>query len=301
MPWRWPNWASTRRPRKLLPPICNTTPTATTLPHCAVTSPPGAACIERMKQLPLAIGPAPQATLDSFVPGANQAAWQHVQALAQTLAEVHGARAASPTSNASRPPLYLWGPEGSGKTHLLRALVLQAQAAGMAVGWFDAREPAPWHLNPAWALVVQDDCDALDAAAQHRSFVLFTEAESLGMLWAAAGRVPVVDLPLREDLRTRLGWGHVFALQPLAESETRSVLRQEADRRGIFLSDEVMGFLLLRFPRDLTHLMHLLNCLDDYGLSRGRRITVPLVRQMFAEDGVPDLPHPRAAATDART
>ena len=79
---------------------------------------------------------------------------------------------------------------------------------------------------------------------------------------AAAGRVPPVDLPLREDLRTRLGWGHVFALQPLAEAERRAVLRREADRRGIFLSDEVMDYLLTRFARDLKHLMALLDRLD---------------------------------------
>jgi DnaA family protein len=58
--------------------------------------------------------------------------------------------------------------------------------------------------------------------------------------------VPPVDLPLRDDLRTRLGWGHVFALQPLAEDETRAALRRESDRRGFLLPDEVMDYLLTR-------------------------------------------------------
>ncbi len=90
---------------------------------------------------------------------------------------------------------------------------------------------------------------------------------------------------MREDLRTRLAWGHVFALQPLADAETRAALRREADRRGIFLSDEVMDYVLARFERDLSHLMALLDRLDEFGLARGRRITVPLVRQMFDEEG----------------
>jgi phosphoserine phosphatase len=72
-----------------------------------------------------------------------------------------------------------------------------------------------------------------------------------------------VDLPLREDLRTRLAWGHVFALQLLGEAETRAVLRRDADRRGIFLSDEVMDYLLTRFPRDLAHLGGVLDRLDE--------------------------------------
>ena len=67
------------------------------------------------------------------------------------------------------------------------------------------------------------------------------------------------------------------------------VLRREADRRGIFLSDEVMDFLLTRFERDLAHLMRLLDRLDSYGLSKGRRITVPLVRQMLTEEGVDEV------------
>ena len=98
---------------------------------------------------------------------------------------------------------------------------------------------------------------------------LFVEAGTHGVQWAATGRLPPVDLPLREDLRTRLGWGHIFALQPLAEGETRAALRREADRRGIFLSDEVMDYLLTRFRRDLGHLMALLDRLDGAAADGG--------------------------------
>jgi DnaA family protein len=92
-------------------------------------------------------------------------------------------------------------------------------------------------------------------------------------------------MPLREDLRTRLAWGHVFGLVPLSEGETRSALRREADRRGVFLSDEVMDYLLTRFERDLKHLMGLLDRLDEFSLANKRAITVPLLRQMLAEEG----------------
>jgi DnaA family protein len=100
----------------------------------------------------------------------------------------------------------------------------------------------------------------------------------------AAGRVPPVDLPLREDLRSRLGWGHVFALQPLAETEARAALRQEADRRGVFLSDDVIDFLLTRFERDLKHLMAQLARLDAFAMASKRALTVPLLKQMLADE-----------------
>jgi DnaA family protein len=222
-----------------------------------------------MKQIPLAIGPEPDATFDSFVPGPNAAAVQHLRALAPPAA-----------------PVYLWGPPGSGKTHLLRALAGSSQALGHRVGWFDAGDRPPWEMAADWSLVVVDGCESLDDAAQHAAFTLFVEAATLGVQFVAAGRLPPVDLPLRDDLRTRLAWGHVFALQPLAEAETRAALRRDADRRGIFLSDEVMDYLLTRFPRDLAHLMHLLDRLDEFGLVKSRRITVALVRQMLTEEGI---------------
>ena len=221
-----------------------------------------------MQQIPLAIGPEPLPTFDSFLPGANAAAQAHLQSLQPPAA-----------------PVYLWGPAGSGKTHLLRALAHRLQQQGQRVGWFDARDAAPWTAAADWSLVVIDRCEALDVAAQQAAFALFVEATGQGVQIAAAGRLPPVDLPLRDDLRTRLGWGHVFALQPLAEAETRAALRREADRRGIFLSDEVMDHLLTRFERDMGSLIGLLDRLDRFSLARSRAVTVPLLRSMLAEEG----------------
>ena len=64
----------------------------------------------------------------------------------------------------------------------------------------------------------------------------------------------------------------------------RAALRREADRRGVFLSDEVMDYLLTRFARDLKNLMRLLDRLDDFSLATQRAITVPLLRKMLAEE-----------------
>ena len=65
------------------------------------------------------------------------------------------------------------------------------------------------------------------------------------------------------------------------DASTEAVLRQHADARGLFLSDEVMDYLLHRFSRDLASLMHWLDQLDRYALQTKRAITVPLVRDMM--------------------
>jgi DnaA family protein len=221
-----------------------------------------------MKQIPLALAVDTARSFDSFVPGTNAMAVQHLRAL-----------------HPGGAPVYLWGPSGCGKTHLLQALAHQVQSEGGQVGWFTAAELPPWPADETRALIVLDSCDAYDADQQQAAFALFVDATSHGIPVAAAGRVPPVDLPLRDDLRTRLGWGHVLAIQPLSEAESRAALRREADRRGLFLSDEVMDHLLTRFSRDLKHLMDLLDRLDRFALVHKRAITVPLLRQMLAEGG----------------
>lgn len=223
-----------------------------------------------MKQLPLPIQVPADEGFDALVVGRNQHAVQHLRDL------VPGMGVAA--------PVYLWGDAGSGKTRLLRALATQHQARGAQVGWFGAGDPLPWLLDTAWSLVVVDGCDALDADRQQAAFALFVDAGTHGVQWAAGGRLPPVDMPVRDDLRTRLGWGHVFALQPLAEPETRAALRRAADARGILLPDEVINHLLLHFDRDMAHLMALLDRLDGYALAEKRHITVPLLRKMLAED-----------------
>jgi DnaA family protein len=181
-------------------------------------------------------------------------------------------------------PVYLWGPEGCGKSHLLHGLAARVADAGCPLGWFRAGDAVPWLLQPEWALVVIDDCGALDAAAQHAAFVLFTDAVTHGVPVAAAGRLPPADLPLRDDLRTRLAWGHVFALQPLSDADTGAAMAAEARRRGLDLPPEVSHYLLSRFPRDLGTMMTLLAALDSHGLATSRRLTVPLVRDLFSHE-----------------
>ena len=223
-----------------------------------------------MRQIPLGLGPNEARSFDNFLTGSNLALVEQLRGL-----QAH-----------ERPtPAYLWGEQGAGKSHLLRALAYEVQGAGGRVGWFDASTSAPWEFDETWRMVVFDDCDAYDAQRQHAAFALFVQASMHGMIIAAAGALPPVDLPLRDDLRTRLGWGHVLHVLALAESERRAVLRRDADRRGIILSDEVMSYLLTRFSRDLGSLIGLLDRLDRFALATHRAVTVPLLKQMLAEEG----------------
>lgn len=225
-----------------------------------------------MRQIPLDLGAEAQPSLDDIAGTRN----------AQALAWLR----AWPTSQAAPAPTYLWGAPGAGKTHFLRAMVPRAFAQGFGVIWLNAHTCQMWDgagpESPTLALI--DDCDALDPTHQHLAFNLFIEASAApGQLYIlAAGRVPTVDLPVRDDLRTRLGWGLAFALPALDEAGLRQVLQQEAAHRGLGLGEEVLSYILSRHRRDLGSLMNLLDRLDRYALAEHRALTVPLLKQMLA-------------------
>ena len=224
-----------------------------------------------MKQLPLPIGLARPPTLSAFFAGPNEPALAHLQLWV-----------GSPTR--SPVPTYLWGPPTTGKTHLLKAVREALREQGATAGWMDASMPEPPPFDERWAVVLLDDVHLYTAVQQHAAFSWFVSAQALQRGVLSAGSLPPAHLQLREDLRTRLGWGHVYPLQVLSEPERRAVLRQAADERGVFLGDEVMDFMLTRFSRDLGSLMQLLEQLDAYALQTQRAITIPLIKSMLENE-----------------
>lgn len=195
-----------------------------------------------MQQLVLDIGPPAVPDFDNYVAGPNAEALERVRSLA--------------AGRLREAIVYLWGEAGSGRTHLLRAAA---------------------RANPA--LVIADDVETLDEAAQQRLFAAINAAREGEPPVLAAGGRPPAQLALREDLRTRLAWGLVYQLKPLSDAEKALHLRAQAARRGLRLSDEVVGYLLTRLPRDLPSLNSVLDALDRYSLAAKRPVTLPLVRE----------------------
>jgi DnaA family protein len=225
-----------------------------------------------MQQIALDIGLSTGPTLLNFCAGPNAQALQHMELWV-------GNKSSSNTR--SPVPTYFWGPGGSGKTHLLKAAREALREQGARVGWLDATVLDAPDFDESWAAVVLDDVHLYTAAQQHAAFNWFVNAQTHQRPVLAAGELPPVELKLRDDLRTRLGWGHIFGMHLLSEPERRAVLRQAADARGVFLGDDVMDFMLTRFSRDLGSLMELLELLDGYALQTKRAITIPLIKSMM--------------------
>ena len=173
----------------------------------------------------------------------------------------------------------LWGAPGAGKSHLVAATVAAARAAGRAA--FACASPAGLpRADPApGPLVAVDDVDAADADAQARLFTLYNRLRDRGGTLVAAGGAPPARSPLRDDVRTRLSWGLVYEIVPLADADKPAALAAYARSRGFALADDVIGYLLAHGRRDMGTLVATLAALDRRSLAQKRPVTLPLLRE----------------------
>ncbi|MDR3425961.1 MULTISPECIES: DnaA regulatory inactivator Hda [Silvimonas] len=174
--------------------------------------------------------------------------------------------------------LYLWGGNGVGKSYLLAAA---AQRWPGVISIDAASQSLPDFLAADAALIV-DNVDQLDPEQQIRLFDHYnTLREGSGRL-LATGPVPPMQLDLRDDLTTRLGWGLVYQLKALSDSDKIAALRTQARESGFELSTEAADYLLRHSRRDLASLRSVLEQANRYALSLKRPVTVPLIREVLS-------------------
>lgn len=226
-------------------------------------------------QLPLALRWPRRQRFEHFHAGANAAALAAVR----MLVEQPGA-----------PWVYLHGPAGSGRSHLLLAACQAASAAGRRVQYLPLTAMHE-HIGAlrgvaSSELLALDDLGVLagERAAEHALFDLYNQVRAEGgtMLFAAEAPPGQLGIGL-PDLRSRLGACTQFALKALDDAERRAVLKEQAAARGIGLDDAVLDWLFARYARDLTALLDLLDRLDPASLAAKRRITVPFLREFLQQ------------------
>ena len=222
-----------------------------------------------MKQLLLDLVTEKPQTLDNFVGGTNVE-------LMQLLHDVASGASGSP----DRSIVYLWGKPGAGKTHLLRALAGAPRARYIAA---DADE-AEFAFSPEHDLYLLDDCHTLAPSAQIAAFSLYNQVRENKYTLIAAGSSAPAALQVREDLRTRLGWGLIYQVHELTDDEKIAALAQSASARGLTLSSGVLPYLITHFRRDMRSLSAMLDALDQYSLETKRAITLPLLRDLLQQE-----------------
>jgi len=224
-----------------------------------------------VEQLVLALAAPEAPRLENFLPGRN--------------AELVGLLPSFVAGGVDVTGLLAWGAPATGKTHLLNAAVALARTHGLAAVLIThplELDDAPKRARGAFYAI--DRIDEADVAAAARIFTLFNTAKEYGGRVMAASRSPLASLPLREDLRTRLGWGLVYEVQPLADDEKPAALAAYARERGFALGADVIDYLLRHGKRDMRSLLATLEALDRRSLAAKRPVTVPLLREWLQRE-----------------
>jgi DnaA family protein len=201
-----------------------------------------------LKQLLLDIQPPAQPTLENFIPGRN------AEALHSLSLAISG--------DADTRFVYLWGPAGSGKTHLLDACRGAAKAN-------------------SGEIVCVDDVHLLLPDEQIRLFDTYNHLKESGGTLITAGIAAPSQMNLRDDLATRLAWGLTYQLNPLTDDEKAQALRNHAEERGMKLPEDVLDYCLRYLRRDLPTLIATIDALDEWSLTAKRQVTLPLLKQLL--------------------
>ena len=218
-----------------------------------------------MSQLLLDLKPDAPPTFANFVTGRNGEACRALQAL-----DAHD----------GFQSIYLWGPAGAGKTHLLNACMSMHSARRVVHLYASGHLATPEAIAPR-SVVLVDQVESLNDADQTLLFRLFNAARHSALAMVVTANAPPLSLRLREDLRTRLGQSLVFQLQALSDEEKRTALLQHSQQRGMRLDESVLNYLMHHGRRDLPSLMSVLDQLDQVSLEQKRHPTLPLLRELL--------------------
>ncbi len=228
------------------------------------------------RQLTLAVNLPRDPALSGFVAGPNAEALAAVQACAEGEGE---------------PFIYLWGPPGSGKTHLLLGASRDLEGRGDGALYLDlgteGLEPAMLQGLERLALVSLDNVHLVagDRDWERALFDLFNRLRESGRRLLAAAHVPVAELGLRlPDLRSRLNWGPAFRLRPLGDDLRLQLLTQAAHSRGMRLEPKAAEYIMQHCPRDPHSLERVLDRIEAATLTEKRPPNLAFLRRVLKSE-----------------
>lgn len=182
------------------------------------------------------------------------------------------------------PFIYVWGEEGAGKSHLLRAWVAQTLDAGKKAVYIDAAATPLTEAAFEAEYLAIDQIEKLGNEEQALLFAVFNRFRNSGkgFLLLSSEHTPQ-QLVIREDLRTRMAYCLVYEVKPLTDQEKIDALVSMAAARQVTIDHEIFEYLLNHWRRDMDSLMQMLDTLDNYAVTMGKRITLPLLRQLLKQ------------------
>lgn len=183
--------------------------------------------------------------------------------------------------------IYLWGGEGSGKSHLLQACVhefsLSTPAIYLPLLLIKSSGPVVLEgLETQGLLCVDDvDCVAGDKIWEEALFHLYNRIRDEGrsVLILSGSQAPRYSPIVLADLRSRLAGSLVLQVHELNDDCKVSNLCLQAQKRGLEMPLTVAQFLVTRCARNMHDLHTLLTTLDEASWVLQRKLTIPFVKK----------------------
>ncbi len=222
------------------------------------------------EQLPLALKLRAGSSLESFIPTGNEL----------LLATLNG------LGTGDCEQLFIWGEQGSGRSHLLEAKVRQAGAGGfyLPAAQLDGLSPAVLEGLEQFDLVAVDDIDSLAGRPDWEAalFHLYNRVRDAGKSALFSASAPPAHCGfVLPDLISRLAAGPVWRVLSLSEDGLMALMRQLGRASGLEVGDDVSRYLISRGTRSATAVVGLMEQLDRHAMARQRRLTVPFVRSLY--------------------
>lgn len=225
-----------------------------------------------MAQIPLPLSFDKRFSLDNYIAENSAYIQLHLKALFDETGE---------------PLVGVWGGIDSGKTHLLNACAHYARHCEIAFHLFDASQLLEANPNnfsdfPVGCVVGVDNLDLLagNRLWEEQFYQLINRVKSSELRFIFSLSRQPRDTGFRlPDLKSRLMWGLLIALESPDDEQLMSILKQRARLLGLTLSNEVVSYLLSHYSRKLSDQMKLLYQLDHASMTSQRKITIPLIRE----------------------
>ena len=234
------------------------------------------------QQLNLALSLADDTLFDNFLTSHSSTRRQVIETLKRQF-EVEPL--SSTTDN-----IFLWGTLSSGLTHLLQASCHEAVSCGQSIQYLPLEAMADYPAQDvlqglaACQLVCLDNIEAVTGLPEWEEalFHLFNEVMAAGgRLLISANAAPRALAIQLADLESRLAASTIFQLPQYSDEEKAAIVQFRAARLGLNLSEEALGFLMNRAPRDLHSLIEHLHQLDTFALQYQSKATIPLMKKVF--------------------
>jgi DnaA family protein len=185
--------------------------------------------------------------------------------------------------NFSNQYSHIYGLHLTGKTHLLKSWVnLSNHKYGKAIFLSASDSLVNLHdLNlDMYRFIAIDNIDLLTAEQQIELFDLFNHIKlhNRDNFLLTSSTHNLSTITLRNDLKTRLQSGLVFALKSLNDDELLSALNIFANREGIKINEPELKYLVYHYTRNLGQLINLIHKVAIQALSYKKLITIPLIK-----------------------